>query len=60
MKLHEKHGRTLFTISRYLIWFQRYERSKNRNMTLKIGSLQTTTTIKIVTSSSLHVDSELY
>ena len=51
MKVHGKHEWTPLTLFWYLIWFQRYQRLKNRNTTLKIGSLQTTTTtIKIVTS----------
>ena len=56
MKVHEKQERTLLTVFLYLIWFQRYLRLKGRNMSLKIGSLQTTTTVKIMTSSGLHVD----
>ena len=56
MKVHEKQEWTLLTVFWYLIWFQRYLRLKGRNMTLKIGSLQTTTTVKIMTSSGLHVD----
>ena len=35
MKVHEKQGRTPLTVSRYLIWFQRYQRLKNRKITLK-------------------------
>ena len=56
MKVHEKQERTLLTVFWYLIWFQRYLRLKGRNMSLKYGSLQTTTTVKIMTSSGLHVD----
>ena len=56
MKVHEKQEWTLLTVFWYLIWFQRYLRLKGRNMTLKIRSLQTTTTVKIMTSSGLHVD----
>ena len=48
MKVHEKQEWTLLTVFWYLIWFQRYLRLKGRNMTLKIGSLQTTTTVKIL------------
>ena len=56
MKVQEKLERTPVTVSSYLIWFQRYQGLKSRNVTLRIGSLLTTTTVKIVMSSGLHVD----
>ena len=56
IEVHEKQEWTLLTVFWYLIWFQRYLRLKGRNMTLKIGSLETTTTVKIMMSSGLHVD----